>query len=114
MIYSSTKGEAIRLACAYGNIPLEDIRLSVDQFQDLKNDGKLSFGQLPALDVDFGRFILFQSAAIMRYIGRFAGLYPLDNFELAAKIDALIDEENDLFMGLSCSRYRGNHYCLNL
>jgi glutathione S-transferase len=86
---------------------LEDIRLSAEEFQAMKNDGKLGFGQLPALDIDDGRSMIFQSAAIMRFIGRYAGLYPLDNFELGAKIDAIIDEENDLFMGLACSRYRG-------
>ncbi len=101
------QGEAIRLACAYGNLPFEDVRLSAAEFTQMKTDGKLAFGQLPALEVADGQHMLFQSAAIMRYIGRYCGLYPLNNFELAAKIDALVDEEIDLFTGLACSRYRG-------
>ena len=72
----------------------------------MKKDGKLAFGQLPALEVD-GKTMLFQSAAIMRFIGKYAGLYPTNDELYAAKIDALVDQEGDLFTGLSVSRYRG-------
>jgi glutathione S-transferase len=103
----SYQGEAIRLACAYGKLPLEDVRLNAEEFQAMKSNGTLKFGQLPALSIDDDRNILFQSASIMRFVGRYAGLYPLENFELAASIDAIIDEEIDLFTGLACSRYKG-------
>ncbi len=72
----------------------------------MKTSGKLAFGQLPALEVD-QKTMLFQSASIMRFIGRYAGLYPVNDDLYAAKIDALVDQEVDLFTGLSCSRYRG-------
>jgi len=99
------QAEAIRLACFYGNIPLDDVRLSGEKFDSLKKDGVLPFGQLPVLLVD--GIYLSQSAAIARYVGKLCGLYPVDDDILAAQIDALIDSENDLFMGLSVSRYRG-------
>eukprot|EP01031_Cornospumella_fuschlensis_P031392 gene31392-37945_t len=98
-------GEIIRLACAYGNLPFEDVRLSGDQFRQMRDEGKLTFGQLPALQVDDNTF-LFQSAAILRYVGKFAGLYPTNDDILAAKIDALVDQEKDMFTGVSASRYR--------
>ena len=59
------KGEPIRLLCAYANLPLDDIRVSKDQFLALKAEGKLHFGQLPALEVANNR-VLTQSAAILR------------------------------------------------
>jgi glutathione S-transferase len=52
--------------------------------------GKLPFGQLPVLEVEEGVFIA-QSAAIMRYIGKKTGLYPLDDVK-AALVDSIIDE----------------------
>lgn len=100
------KGEAIRLACAYGGVPLDDFRMHSDDFHELKVSGKLAFGQVPALEVN-GESMLFQSAAIMRYIGKLAGLYPTDDDLYAAKIDMIVDQEVDLFTGLSVSRYRG-------
>lgn len=72
----------------------------------MRDTGKLPFGQLPVLCVDDTEY-LSQSAAITRYVGKLTGLYPTDNDILAAKIDAIVDSENDLFMGLTVSRYRG-------
>lgn len=100
------KGEPIRLACAYGGVPLEDFRMHANEFHDLKVNGKLAFGQVPALSVDDDTMIT-QSAAIMRYVGKLAGLYPTNDDLYAAKIDMLVDSENDLFTGLAVSRYRG-------
>ena len=62
------KGEAIRLASAHSGYPLEDVRLSRDEFMVMKESGKLPFGQVPLLELPTGE-CLSQSAAIMRYIG---------------------------------------------
>ena len=62
------KGEAIRLACAHGGFALEDIRITRDEFNAMKESGKLPFGQVPLLELPSGQ-CLSQSAAIMRYIG---------------------------------------------
>lgn len=40
------KAEAARLACMYGDFPIEDIRLSRDEFLAMKEEGKLPFGQV--------------------------------------------------------------------
>ena len=101
------KGECIRLACAQAGIPLEDVRIPLDDrklFEQLKNEGKLMFGQLPAVQLEDGT-ILTQTSAIMRYIGKLGGLYPTC-MESAALVDAVMDEEVDLFVGLSVSKYK--------
>jgi len=72
---------------------------------------KLAFGQLPALQVIDQ--LLVQSAAILRFVGKLANLYPTGSGSddiYAAKIDAVMDEETDMLTGLSVSRYRGT-YC---
>ena len=92
--------------CNYGNIQFDDIRLNRDQFLEMKNQGKLSFGQLPLLQVNDD--YLFQSASILRYLGKLSNLYPKDDEIYAARIDAIIDQENDMFTGLSVSKYKGS------
>lgn len=94
-------------------MPWEDVRLSFEDFEKLKSEGKLAFGQLPALEVD-QKTMLFQSASIMRFVGRYAGLYPVEDYLYAAKIDALVDQEIDLFTGLSVSRYRGKSIFIHI
>jgi glutathione S-transferase len=59
------KAESIRLACAYSKIPLEDVRITSEDFAQLKAVGKLAFGQVPALEVD-DKQVIIQSASIMR------------------------------------------------
>eukprot|EP00808_Paulinella_micropora_P007323 g80883.t1 len=103
------KGEPIRLACAVNGIDLEDIRISYEDFNKMKEEGKLPFGQLPCLEVEGKKgesAYLVQSAAIMRYIGKLVGgdMYPSDAVK-AALVDAVVDQEIDLFMGLTVSKY---------
>ena len=98
------KGEAIRLHNAYAGLPLKDTRLTRDQFVTMKESGKLPYGQVPLLAIDDKHYIA-QSAAIMRYLGKLSGLYPIDPIK-AGLVDSIIDEENDLFAALTCSRYR--------
>lgn len=97
------KAEGIRLACEYSGFEFEDIRLTRDQFAEMKANGQLQFGQVPALEVREG-VLLVQSAAILRFIGKKTGLYPVDH-ELAAAVDALVDQETDLFAGLTVAKY---------
>lgn len=103
------KAEAIRLACSYGNLPWEDVRVSFEKFQDIKREGKLKFGQLPALfvsDENGTETVVNQTSAIMRYVGKLSGLYPKNDDLYAALIDSILDQEADLFAGLTVSRYR--------
>lgn len=87
---------------------MDDVRLSREKFLEMKQDGRLPFGQLPALQVD--DHLLVQSAAILRFLGKLANLYPTGSGSddiYAARIDAVMDEEADMFVGLSVSRYKG-------
>ncbi|CAJ1942768.1 unnamed protein product [Cylindrotheca closterium] len=98
------KGEPIRLLCAYTGLELEDYRFASSQeFVDLKENGKLAFGQVPMLEVD-GKHQLIQSGAIMRYLAKLTKLCPEDPLE-AAKVDAIFDQENDAFMGATVASY---------
>jgi glutathione S-transferase len=45
------KAEAIRLCAAVAGVPLEDVRVSRDEFAEMKAKGVLPCGQVPALDV---------------------------------------------------------------
>jgi glutathione S-transferase len=104
------KGEAIRLACHYAGIPLDDVRIDRETFVQLKAAGTLRFGQVPALEVtkDGAKFVITQSASIMRFIGKQAGgsLYPADDHVQAAYIDSIVDQEMDLFTGLGVTLYK--------
>lgn len=54
---------------------------------ELKNSGKLPFGQVPALEMPDGTF-LAQTDSILKYVGEKYDLRPKDPFE-NAKADAL-------------------------
>ena len=78
----------------------------------MKRSGKLAFGQVPALEVTertSGRKkMIFQSAAIMRFLGKIASkrnLYPSDPLK-AASVDMIIDQEADAFQGLRVAKYK--------
>ena len=102
------KGEPIRRFCAYAGLELEDYRFtSRDEFLKLKEDGTLSFGQVPMLEVD-GKHRLVQTAAILRYLAKISGLYPEDPL-LAAKVDAIMDQETDAFVGPTVVSYSSRY-----
>ena len=99
------KGECIRLALKHGNIPFEDRR--VKKFDDEQLKSTLTFGQLPCLRLEEGtneEVSICQSAAILRYIGTFTGLYPKDA-AVAALVDSIMDFEGDAFQGFRTVRY---------
>ena len=99
-------GEPLRLSLALAQMPFIDERLSREQFMQLKP--KLRFGQVPCLTVNGDEY--FQSAAILRYIGKafdLSGqLYPTDNLALAATIDALLDACSDMVVGKRVYTYK--------
>lgn len=102
----------IRLACAYGQLPLQDVRISREQFAVLKASGKLAYGQIPVLEVTEGhdkkKTVIAQSSALMRYVGKRTGLYPLDDDVQAAVVDSLVDHVNDLMGALHMTKFPGN------
>src|SRR6185369_10812360 len=70
-----------------------------DLFQKLKAAGELPFGSLPVLDVETagGTISAAQSNAILRFVGRLAGLYPVDDPVRALKVDEAMDVGEDLY-----------------
>ena len=99
------KGEPIRMLMSYCNYPLEDYRFkNREEFMELKTSGKLTFGQVPALIINNDEEIICQTNAIMRYLGKLTGMYPSCPIK-AALVDSIMDQEADMFSGLSVSKY---------
>lgn len=93
------RGGAIRDALRIGGIPFEDDHVSFEQFAAEKAAGALPFGSLPVVEVvqDGRRVAAAESNAILRYAGRLAGLYPVDDPLRALKVDEAMDLGEDLF-----------------
>ena len=86
------RGECIRMAFFMGGIEFEDIR-GFDHIKTLREQGKLTFGAVPVLEVD-GK-ILSQTQAMACYASRLAGMHPEDPW-LQAKIDECISGCTDV------------------
>jgi glutathione S-transferase len=71
------RAEPARLAMHLGGIAFEDHRFSFPEFADVRK--ATPFGQVPTLHVDGA--MVTQSDAITRYVGKLAGLYPVDAYQ---------------------------------
>mmetsp|Transcript_14137 Transcript_14137/g.18522 ORF Transcript_14137/g.18522 Transcript_14137/m.18522 type:complete len:215 (+) Transcript_14137:20-664(+) len=89
---SAGRGEPIRMALYYGSIAFEDERLGIEEYLAKKNE--LPMGQVPVLTIRSTGKVISQSAAILRYIGKIAGLYPEDP-AAALKCDMIMDTVNE-------------------
>eukprot|EP00934_Nitzschia_sp_Nitz4_P003811 Nitzschia sp. Nitz4//scaffold261_size27179//16690//17361//NITZ4_008213-RA/size27179-processed-gene-0.6-mRNA-1//1//CDS//3329544729//3801//frame0 len=85
-------GESVRLALAIAGVKYTDDRVQSKDWPALKPT--TPFGTMPYLTLASGARI-GQHKAIMRYIGKEAGLYPTDNFE-AAMVDCVLDYTADI------------------
>lgn len=92
---SGGRGEAIRLAFLLGDIAFEDIRFSFSEWGELRE--KAPFHQVPFLELD-GQ-VVAQSNALLRYVGKLAGLYPEDPYQ-ALLCDELLESVEDLWQKL--------------
>lgn len=81
-------GEPIRNAFRIAKIPFEDARIPHAEWMKLKADEKFIFGQMPILEIDGVPHA--QSMAILRYVGKIAGMYPSDPLE-ALRVDEILD-----------------------
>jgi glutathione S-transferase len=93
--------EAIRLAFFIGEVPFVDERLTEEQFAELKPS--LPYGQVPVLDIDDGKVVVAQSQALLRYAGRLAKLYPVNNPLAALKIDEILNVLDELRIQMAAS-----------
>mmetsp|Transcript_32359 Transcript_32359/g.31663 ORF Transcript_32359/g.31663 Transcript_32359/m.31663 type:complete len:100 (-) Transcript_32359:381-680(-) len=87
------RAEAIRMCLTHAKVPFEDIRLTKEEFEKLKTEKELEFGQLPLIEHE-GK-IYGQSMALLRHAGRTHGYYPSEAGP-AWRIDSLIDSYLDV------------------
>jgi len=93
------RAEVARLPLFMSNIDFEDFRITSDDNQFIKENGKLKdgtiipFRQLPVLVLK-GQSIA-QTGAIARICGKISGMYPEDMIE-ASKVDQVIDTVTDI------------------
>ncbi|MBA5606165.1 glutathione S-transferase family protein [Duganella sp. FT3S] len=87
------RGEPARLALHIGGIPFEDHRFAFPEFAELRKS--TPFGQVPVLHVDGVQ--VSQCDAILRYVGKLAGLYPTDPFQalLCDEVTYVVENAND-------------------
>jgi len=92
------RGAAIRDALRIGGIAFEDVHLPPDRFREQKAAGQLRFSSLPALEIETpgGTVSAMQSNAILRFVGRQTGLYPMDDPVRALKVDEALDLGEDI------------------
>ena len=89
--FSGGRGEPIRIALHAAGIDFEDHRISFDEF--LKTREQMRFNCAPVLELDGVE--VTQSNAMLRYVGKMAGLYPEDATQ-ALYCDEAMDAVEDL------------------
>ena len=87
------RAEPIRMILSHAKVPYEDVRHSKEEVQKLKDEGKLEFGKLPAVEHE-GKFYS-ETVSIVDFIGRKHGYYPEDAKE-AWRVDSIVDSFRDL------------------
>lgn len=85
------RAEPIRIAFHTAGIEFEDIRISFDEFSEMRSGTR--FTCVPVLEIDGAQ--VTQTNAICRYIGKMAGLYPKDDFQ-ALYCDEVLGALEDL------------------
>jgi glutathione S-transferase len=89
--FNGGRAEPTRLALHIGGIAFEDNRFGFADFAEVRKSTPLN--QVPVLHVDGVQ--VTQSDAITRYVGKLAGLYPLDAFQ-ALLCDEVLDAVEDV------------------
>ena len=87
------RAESIRFLLSHAKVEYENVLINGEVLKELKESGKLEFGQVPMLETEDGKNLV-QSWAILRFLGRKYGYYPEDP-ETAWKIDSTIDAVED-------------------
>ncbi len=85
------RAEPARLAMYIGGVDFEDNRISFQQFGDARSS--FPFNRVPMLEID--GIELSQCNAILRYVGKLAGLSPTDPLQ-AAFCDEAMDAVEDI------------------
>ena len=89
------RAEPIRMMLHCANIPYNDKTITFDKWPEHKAALDIGpFGQLPALHLANGE-IIAQSGAIVRFVAKLAGIYPVDAIE-AAQADMVHEMAQDM------------------
>ena len=92
-------GELVRWMLHASEIKFDDVYLNrQDEFEKLKEDGMLLFGQLPLLQIDGLKLV--QSQSIVRYLARRGNLYGSSDVD-AANCDMIADAARDCMGGVT-------------
>ena len=89
--FDGGRGEPIRIAFHVAGIDFEDKRLSFREFSEMRQGTR--FNSLPVLEIDGAA--VTQSNALCRYVGKMAGLYPVDDLQ-ALYCDEVLDALEDI------------------
>ena len=89
--FDGGRAEPIRIAFHKAGIDFEDIRISFPEFGEMRESTR--FNSLPVLEID--GVAVTQSNALSRYVGKMAGLYPVDDLQ-ALYCDETMDALEDL------------------
>lgn len=94
----SGRAGPIRDTLNIGRVEFEDDHIPPEEFRQRRAAGEFPFGGLPVLDVETteGTVYSAQSNAILRFAGRLAGLYPVNNLVQALKVDEALDLGEDI------------------
>jgi len=92
------RAQAIRDTLRIGGIDFVDEHLTYDQFSDCRAAGEFPFGGIPVMVIETrdGEHCVAQSNAILRFAGRLAGLYPVDDPLQALKVDEALGVGEDI------------------
>ena len=89
--FNGGRAEPIRIAFHSAGIEFEDHRISFPEFGEMRSTTR--FISVPVLEIDGAQ--ITQSNAICRYVGKMAGLYPVDDLQ-ALYCDEVLDAIEDL------------------
>ncbi len=92
------RAEPARLAMHIGGIAFEDFRFTFTDFAEVRKS--TPFGQVPTLHVEGVQ--VTQSDAITRYVGKLAGLYPMDPLQ-ALLCDEVLGVVEDAYIKMGPS-----------
>jgi glutathione S-transferase len=95
------RGEIIRFMLSAAEVSFEESFLNTkDDLMELRNTGKLMFGQVPLLEIN-GK-TLTQTDAILRYLGRHYNMYGANDDEMTL-CDMVYDGIKDCGVGMKCA-----------
>jgi len=93
------RAEAIRATLQIGGELYKDVRISGEQWGDMKASTR--WGSLPTLKLVEEDITLCQSHNILRHVGRMTGYYPFHDLKRAARVDELLAAWYDIMQSVA-------------